>query len=53
MNWYEKLGRAVAEEFLLEENSKIEHQCGTVWIEGKDGTVAISSIDCEGDNDVE
>lgn len=45
MNWYEKLGRAVAEECNLTENSPIEHQCGTVWIINKDNTTtAISGM---------
>ena len=51
MSWYEDSGRAIAEEFSLEEGSKIEHQLGTVWIDDKDGTTtAISALGCESIN---
>ena len=47
-NWYEKLGRAVAQELELKEGSTIEHQLGTVWVEDDDGnTTAISGVDVE------
>lgn len=52
-NWYEQLGRAVAEEAGLTEGSTIEHQCGTVWVDEEDGTYAISAIKCESDDDEE
>jgi hypothetical protein len=45
MNWYEKLGKVVAQECSLEEGSEIEHQLGTVWVTDSDGNVvAISGI---------
>jgi hypothetical protein len=50
-NWYEQLGRAVAQEVGLTEGSPIEHQCGTVWVEEKDGTYAISGNKCENDDE--
>ena len=49
-NWYEELGRAVAEELSLSEGSDIEHQCGTVWVKscGYNGEViAISGMKTE------
>lgn len=46
-NWYEELGRAVAEEFGLEEGSPIENQCGTVWVEQGGETLAISVMKTE------
>lgn len=49
MNWYEELGKAVAEEAGLEAGSPIEHQCGTVWVETDEGTIAISGVKCEED----
>jgi len=50
MNWYEQLGRAIAEEAGLKEGSEIEHQCGTVWVTSADGIVkAISAINTEAD----
>lgn len=36
-NFYEELGKAVAEEFGITEDMTIEHQCGTVWVEDKKG----------------
>lgn len=53
MNWFEQLGRAVAEECGLSEGSDIEHQCGTVWVTsvGYNGeTIAISGMKTEADN---
>lgn len=50
-NWYERLGRAVAEEVGLTEGSPIEHQCGTVWVDEEDGTYGISGNLCENDDD--
>lgn len=48
MNWYEELGRAIAEEAGLAEDSQIEHQCGTVWVtDSEGGTVAISAMETE------
>ena len=46
-NWYEELGRAVAEEAGLVEGSPIEHQCNTVWVSQNGETIAISSITTE------
>jgi hypothetical protein len=46
-NWYEELGRAVAEEGGLREGSSIEHQCGTVWVEQDGETYAISAMKTE------
>ena len=51
MNWYEELGRAVAEEAGLEEGSPIEHQCGTVWVEQDGETIAISGMKTEKEDD--
>ena len=33
MNWFEELGRAVAENFSIKEGSPIEILPGTIWIE--------------------
>lgn len=49
MNWYEQLGRAVAAEAGLPEGAPIEHQCGTVWVKTDEATIAISSMECEED----
>jgi len=49
MNWYEKLGRAVAEEAGLNEGSPIEHQLGTVWVDQEGDTIAISGVKTEND----
>lgn len=47
-NWYEELGRAVAEELKLEEGASIEHQCGSVWVTDSEGTcISISGIETE------
>jgi len=52
MNWFEQLGRAVAQEAGLTEGNEIEHQCGTVWVTDKEGTVtAISGMETEGENE--
>ncbi|MDD1710958.1 MAG: hypothetical protein LUQ37_08650 [Methanoregulaceae archaeon] len=47
MNWFEKLGRAVAEECELAKGSAIEHQCGTVWVTTDEGVLAISAMKTE------
>lgn len=51
MNWYEELGQAVAEELGLPEGSSIEHQCGTVWVDTDEGTISISGMECESDDE--
>lgn len=53
-NWFEDLGRAIAEEANLTEGSPIEHQCGTVWVTDKDSgeCVAISGMITESDTEV-
>jgi hypothetical protein len=54
-NWYEELGRAIAEEAGLSEGSTIEHQCGTVWVTscGYNGeTIAISGMKTETEDEV-
>ena len=44
-NWYEELGRAVAQECGLKEGAPIEHQCGTVWVPNTEGRLlAISGM---------
>lgn len=53
MNWYEQLGRAIAEEASiagtpLQEGTPIEHQTGTVWVPSTQGQViAISTMKTE------
>ena len=47
LNWYEELGRAIAEEAGLKEGSDIEHQCGTVWVTNKGKTIAICGMETE------
>jgi len=53
MNWYEQLGRAIAEEAAfngtpLQEGTPIEHQLGNVWVPSTDGqTIAISTMKTE------
>jgi len=47
MNWYEELGRAIAQEFGLKEKHPIEHQCGTVWVTEKGVVKAITIMDTE------
>lgn len=54
-NWFEDLGRAVANELELNsENSTIENQCGTVWVTNNDTgeIVAISGMITESDTEV-
>jgi len=47
-DWHEELGRAVACELDLEDGSAIEHQCGTVFVARRDGTIiAISGMETE------
>ena len=44
-NWYEELGKAVAQELELTEGTPIEHQTGTVWVPNKEGRlIAISGM---------
>ena len=47
--WFEELGRAIAEESNFAVGSEIEHQCGTVWVTDINTgmTHAISSINTE------
>jgi len=51
MNWFEELGRAVAEEAGLPEGASIEHQCGSVWVDTDEGTITISGVTCETEED--
>jgi len=47
MNWFEELGKAVAKELGIPFGSSIEHQCGTVWVNTEEGTIAITGMETE------
>ena len=55
MNWYEQLGKAVAQELGLSQGSDIEHQCGTVWVTTSGynkETIAITGMKTETEDEV-
>jgi len=47
MNWYEELGRAIAQEAGITEKHPIEHQCGTVWVKQEEKIYAITAMETE------